>query len=404
MVARHGAALLRVANQFSLCQDDALDAYQRGLEIYLRRLETVDPATEGAWLRVVIKHEAMAIRRARQESVDRDAVDLDASVPAGMREVEDVLAGGERVERSVEALRALKPDEARALLLKAEGLSYQEIGRRFGWTYTKVNRSITEGRKRFLNVFGEIESGETCQSHAEALSALAAGNATSAQIVSMRPHLRHCAACRATVRELRFSRTRRIALFAPFAWITRLLSRPELFAASTGGGRLGPAAAAIGLCLSGVGAGAACIATGALPPPPLIADSEPAAEPQKANKPERSTPRREPARRPVPAPTRTAPVHLATSTPTPAPTAAPRPKRVKQATPRPKVKAKQASRTEFDFENKAGSPAPVATRAPVIARAARVGGGGSSGPRSGGGGPRPAATGSPGSEFGFEGG
>jgi RNA polymerase sigma factor (sigma-70 family) len=403
MVARHGAALLRVANQFSLCQDDALDAYQRGLEIYLRRLETVDPAAEGAWLRVVIKHEAMAMRRARQASVDRDEVDLDDNVSAGMREVEDVLAGGERVERSVEALRALKPDEARALLLKAEGLSYQEIGRRFGWTYTKVNRSITEGRKRFLNVFGEIESGETCQSHAEALSALAAGNATSAQVVSMRPHLRHCAACRATVRELRFSRTRRIALFAPFAWITRLLSRPEMFAASTGGGRLGPAAAAIGLCLGGVGAGAACIATGALPPPPLIADAEPAPEPQKTKKSGRSKPKREPARRPVPTPARTAPVYLATSTPTPAPTAAAPPKRVKPATPRPKVKAKKSGRTEFDFENKAGSPAPVATPAPVIARAARVGGG-SSRPRSSGGGGRSAPSSSPGSEFGFEGG
>ena len=76
-------ALLRVANQFSLCHDDALDAYQRALEIYLRRLDTVDPATEGAWLRVVVKHEAMAIRRARLESVDRDDVDLDASVHAG---------------------------------------------------------------------------------------------------------------------------------------------------------------------------------------------------------------------------------------------------------------------------------------------------------------------------------
>src|SRR4051794_38437242 len=142
MVARHGPALVRVANQFSLCHDDALDAYQRGLEIYLRRLETVDPATEGAWMRVVVKHEAMAIRRARQDSVDRDGVDLDERVQAGSREVEDRVAGGQRVERSVEALRALKPDEARALLLKAEGLSYDEIGRRFGWTYTKVNRSI----------------------------------------------------------------------------------------------------------------------------------------------------------------------------------------------------------------------------------------------------------------------
>src|SRR3954467_327102 len=142
MVARHGAAVLRVANQFSLCHDDALDAYQRAFEIYLRKLDTVDPATEGAWLRVVVKHEAMAIRRGRLESVDREDGDLDSSLHSGLREVDDEVAGGERVDRSVEALRALKPDEARALLLKAEGLSYQEIGRHFGWTYTKVCGSV----------------------------------------------------------------------------------------------------------------------------------------------------------------------------------------------------------------------------------------------------------------------
>src|SRR5690242_4788979 len=146
MVTRHGPALLRVANQFSLCHDDALDAYQRALEIYLRRLATVDPASEGSWLRVVVKHEAMAIRAHRQDRVAREHVDPDDSVHSTLRDVEDRVAGGERVERSVEALRALKPDEARALLLKAEGLSYDEIGRRFGWSYTKVNRSITEGR------------------------------------------------------------------------------------------------------------------------------------------------------------------------------------------------------------------------------------------------------------------
>src|SRR5215212_4797031 len=88
MVTRHGAAVLRVANQFSLCHDDALDAYQRAFEIYLRKLDSVDPATEGAWLRVVVKHEAMAIRRARQESVDHEDTDLDASVATGLRAVE----------------------------------------------------------------------------------------------------------------------------------------------------------------------------------------------------------------------------------------------------------------------------------------------------------------------------
>ena len=137
MVARHGPALIRVANQFSLCHDDALDAYQRALEIFLRRLDTVDPATEGAWLRVVVKHEAMAIRRSRQDSVTREDVDLDDTISA-LREVDEAVASGERVERSVEALRALKPDEAKALMLKAQGLSYQEIGRRYGWTYTNA--------------------------------------------------------------------------------------------------------------------------------------------------------------------------------------------------------------------------------------------------------------------------
>src|SRR3954447_3497867 len=196
LVARHGAALLRVANQFSLCHDDALDAYQRGLEIYLRRLQTVDPATEGAWMRVVVKHEAISIRRARQQSVDHEDSDLDAHVPASLRAVEDAVAGGERVERSVEALKALKPDEARALLLKAEGLTYQEIGHRFGWTYTKVNRSVTEGRARFLKIFSGIETGQACDAPAAALSALAAGTATSSEVLSIRPHLRHCARCR----------------------------------------------------------------------------------------------------------------------------------------------------------------------------------------------------------------
>src|SRR4051812_10496149 len=274
MVARHGSALLRVANQFSFCHDDALDAYQRALEIYLRRLETVDRATEGAWLRVVVKHEAMAIRNARAGSVDAEAVDLDER-DAALREVDDRIAGGERVDRSVEALKALKPDEARALLLKAEGLSYDEIGRRFGWTYTKVNRSIAEGRKRFLKVYRGIEAGEACERYEPILDALAGGTATNAQVLLIRPHLRHCAACGATVRSMRFSRTRRIALLGPFAWISRVLSRPEVVQlTSSGGGRFGPAAGLVGLCLTGAGAGAACVMTGALPAAPLIAHHE----------------------------------------------------------------------------------------------------------------------------------
>jgi RNA polymerase sigma factor (sigma-70 family) len=215
VVVRHERALLRVARQASLCDDDAHDAYQRALEIFVRRVETVDPATEVAWLKVVVRHEAMAIRRARSESVTSEDIDLDELASAGERSVEDVVASGERVRRSAEALRALKPDEAAALMMKAHGLSYEEIGERNGWTYTKVNRAITEGRRRFLAAYEEIESGAECARFAGIVEALAAGQATASQIVRIRPHLRHCVACRAAVRDLHLSRLRRATLFWP---------------------------------------------------------------------------------------------------------------------------------------------------------------------------------------------
>jgi len=399
MVARHGAAVLRVANQFSLCHDDALDAYQRAFEIYLRKLDSVDPATEGAWLRVVVKHEAMTIRRARLGSVDRDDVDLDTNVHSGLREVDEEVAGGERVHRSVEALRALKPDEARALLLKAEGLSYQEIGRHFGWTYTKVNRSITEGRARFLRVFSGLEAGEACEAHEAALTALAAGTATSAQVLSIRPHLRHCATCRATVREMRFSRTRRLALVVPFGWLARLLSRSDvatsMYAASTGGGRLGPAAALLGICLSGVGAGAACVMTGALPAPPIVAHLDGEPEPSAPAKKPAVTRPREPARTARATPTAT-PRAIVTATAT----ATPERVKAKVTRKRSAVTSKKAKTTseEFNFEGSGSPPAPATSSAPVASAASASGGGG------GGGRAASAPKGASGGEFGFEGG
>ncbi len=229
VMAAHGRTLLRIANHWSLCHDDALDAYQRALEIFLRRAAGVDPATEVAWLKVVVKNEALAIRRARSQAVSAVEPDLDSvGAPGGARPVDEQIAGGERVSRSAEALRALKPDEARALMLKAEGLSYAEIGERCGWTYTKVNRAITEGRRRFMKAYAAIEAGDECSRLAPVLAALAAGEATSAQLVEVRPHLRHCLACRATVRELHMSRLRRARLLLPGFLFARFGGGPSV--------------------------------------------------------------------------------------------------------------------------------------------------------------------------------
>jgi RNA polymerase sigma factor (sigma-70 family) len=335
VVVKHESALLRVARQFSMCQDDALDAYQRALEIFVRRVEKVDPATEVAWLKVVIRHEAMAIRRARSESLAGEELDVDA-LPAGAeRSVEDQIASGERVRRSAEALRALKPDEAQALMMKAHGLTYEEIGERNGWTYTKVNRAITEGRRRFLRVYEGIEAGEECDRLAPIVEALASGDATSKQVLEIRPHLRHCSACRAAVRDLHLSRLRRASLLWP-AWVVaairpgRRTADPDvpsleevleiepvpdhgLFAsikheiaaffhrfnasdvatglhiATSGGGRVSSLAALVALCLSSVTAGTVCVVTGVIPSPGAFVPS-----------PSREGPRAEHSRRPPP--------------------------------------------------------------------------------------------------------
>jgi DNA-directed RNA polymerase specialized sigma24 family protein len=69
------------------------------------------------------------------DDADRDPLEFIASESPGPN---DRLARRERVARSGEALRALKPQEVRALTLKAQGYSYAEIGEITGWSYTKV--------------------------------------------------------------------------------------------------------------------------------------------------------------------------------------------------------------------------------------------------------------------------
>src|SRR5215211_3637028 len=85
LVARHGRSLLRLAQRWSLSDDDALDAYQRALEIYVRRLDHVDASTEISWLKVVVRNEAIAVRRQRAEALADGDVDLDARPAEGQR-------------------------------------------------------------------------------------------------------------------------------------------------------------------------------------------------------------------------------------------------------------------------------------------------------------------------------
>src|ERR671922_3079581 len=63
LIAAHADSLLRTARRYSLCADDAQDAYQRGLEILMRHAERLEADRAGGWLHTVVKREALAINR-----------------------------------------------------------------------------------------------------------------------------------------------------------------------------------------------------------------------------------------------------------------------------------------------------------------------------------------------------
>jgi RNA polymerase sigma factor (sigma-70 family) len=224
-IQAHAASLLATARRHSFCADDAHDAYQRALEIFIRRAADLEPEGVVGWLHTVVKHEAMAVRRSRQRLVAAEEVDLDAH-EAAMAGCEERAVRFDLVARAAEALQRLKPQELQALWLKAQGHSYQEIASITGWTYTKVNRCLTEGRRSFLARYAGIESGDECDRWAPVISAMVDGEASPVELEDLRPHLRRCAGCRATVRELHHSAAS-VAAVLPVP-VAALLGRPEL--------------------------------------------------------------------------------------------------------------------------------------------------------------------------------
>jgi RNA polymerase sigma factor (sigma-70 family) len=201
VVHQHAPGLLRLARRHSICADDAQDAYQRALEIFLRHADRLEQEGMVSWLRTVVKHEAMAVRESRQRQVATDDADLDRRESPRAPSADEAIDRFDLLTRAAEALQQLKAQEVRALLLKAEGHSYAEICRITGWSYTKVNRCLTEGRRSFLERCADIESGRECERWAPVISAMVDGEAKPRQLVRLRAHLRHCPACRATVRE-----------------------------------------------------------------------------------------------------------------------------------------------------------------------------------------------------------
>ena len=142
------ATLLAFARSRARSREDAEDAVQQALTIALRVRERIDattadrlhrrdrpprgqPAARGSRAPPLARPAAHG-KRARHAWATRSPTSRQVDVA----ELLDLLG----------ALRDAKPDHARALMARGLGWRYREIADAFGWTYTKTNRCVTEGR------------------------------------------------------------------------------------------------------------------------------------------------------------------------------------------------------------------------------------------------------------------
>jgi Putative zinc-finger len=204
----------------------------------------------------------------------------------------------------------------RALTLLAEGYSYREIGEITGFSQTKINRCLAEGRERFRKFISRGEDGTRCVELQPLISAFCDGEAGSEEAATLREHLRACPQCRATLRAYRAAPAAAAALAPALPLGRGLLDRAHeayvglasrfggggagtdsaLTQIATAGGTRGAGMAALAklaaVCVGTVGGAAACVATGVVPAPLEIAADQHRAP--RLERPAASTPATEP--------------------------------------------------------------------------------------------------------------
>jgi RNA polymerase sigma factor (sigma-70 family) len=297
--SHHEDALRRTARRYSLCADDADEALQRALEILLLKAPSDDQRELIRWTQTVVKHEALAVKRDRERILSGPAAvtpepgreDWVAMIPARTDGPPERAERQEAIARSREALQALKPQELRALSLLAEGYSYKEIGEITGFSHTKINRCLAEGREKFRRVLARSSDGSRCEELRPLLSSFCDGEASSEEAAVLREHLRACANCRGALRAYRAAPAAAAAL-APALPLSRSLferahdalgglasrfggggagSDSALSQVAASGGSRGAGIAAVAkiaaLCVGTAGGAAACVATGVVPAP-----------------------------------------------------------------------------------------------------------------------------------------
>jgi RNA polymerase sigma factor (sigma-70 family) len=153
--------LLNIARRNAPTEADAQEALQDTFANFIQSFDPYGEAHPVAWLTTALKRRCWRSRETGH--LDHRVFSLPASrheEPSGLieRRPDESGALAERQADRAEArahLAALKPDERIAIVNHAAGFDYAEIGGRLGWSHTKVNRALYEGRIALRAAAGE---------------------------------------------------------------------------------------------------------------------------------------------------------------------------------------------------------------------------------------------------------
>jgi RNA polymerase sigma factor (sigma-70 family) len=148
--------LLAIGKRNSSSTEDAEEALHDTFILFINHFDPDTGAPPLAWLTLTLKRRCWATYRRQQLLQRQEPVPTDSANPSShsnelldpSRLPDELAVVSANVSEARHKLSQLKHDERRALSLLAIGYSYREICNATGWTYTKVNRCISEGRAR----------------------------------------------------------------------------------------------------------------------------------------------------------------------------------------------------------------------------------------------------------------
>ena len=282
--------LIRFAARYTRSLHDAEDAYQRSMEIALTGAPVTEPRRFMAWLHTVLRHEALAVARARRREgpgAELDVAEACADRVADSVAVDAVAEWRERYRFIQDGLAGLTDAQRVCLILQSAGASYERIRQITGFSLRKVERSVLEGRASLQAWEVRLASGDVCARLLPQIDRVVTGAATARERRSVARHVRHCGPCRAVLRNRRES-NEWLAALAPLAflasetvaarppdpspalaWLDRIVSGATVRA----GNAIQMAMELPSGALAKVGAGTAAVAVAGAAGAPLVADA-----------------------------------------------------------------------------------------------------------------------------------